>query len=78
VPRELTALKWGGRAWVLAVTTTTPKPMRRAVLRIDGDGDHPKAFDYEEDKGARGRISTRNMQDGFACLDPIAAGGVVI
>jgi hypothetical protein len=52
--------------------------MRRAVLRIDVDGDHPKAFDYEEDKGARGRISTRNMQDGVACLDPMAAGGVVI
>jgi hypothetical protein len=59
VPRGLTALKWGERAWVLAVTTTTPKPMRRAVL-------------------PRGRISTRNMQDGVACLDPMAAGGVVI
>jgi hypothetical protein len=78
VPRGLTANKRGERAWLPAVTTTTPKPMRQAVLRIDGDGDNPKALDYEEDKGARRGIATRNMQDGFACLDPIAAGGVVI
>jgi len=58
-----------GRARVLAVTTMPLKPRRPAVLRIGGDGNHPKAFDYGEASvahlelrsGRHGRTESRSV-----------------